>query len=217
MTSAYRILLAEDHVMFRQLIKKSLIEIPDVEIVGEVNDGKELLETIGSLTPDLITLDIEMPHVSGLEAAREIKQTHPEIKILVLTMYKSKDHLARAMEARVDGYLLKENAFEDLITAIDTIREGRMYISNLVTRQMHNSFTKKSWARPADSEPLSLREIEVLRYLAEGKSNKEIAELLFISESTVRIHLGHIKKRLLIKTNVELARYALKKGYTSLT
>ncbi len=175
------------------------------------------MESIERLTPHLITLDLEMPHVSGLEAAREIKQTHPEIKILVLTMYKSKDHLTHAMEARIDGYLLKENAFEDLITAIDTIREGRMYISNLVTNQMHNSFAKKSWARPADSEPLSLREIEVLKYLAEGKSNKEIAELLFLSESTVRIHLGHIKKRLGIKTNVELARYALRKGYTSLT
>lgn len=217
MTSAYRILLADDHVMFRQMIKKSLIEIPGVEVVGEVNDGRELLESIERLTPHLITLDLEMPHVSGLEAAREIKQTHPEIKILVLTMYKSKDHLTHAMEARIDGYLLKENAFEDLITAIDTIREGRMYISNLVTNQMHNSFAKKSWARPADSEPLSLREIEVLKYLAEGKSNKEIAELLFLSESTVRIHLGHIKKRLGIKTNVELARYALRKGYTSLT
>lgn len=203
--------------MFRQLIKKSLVEIPGVEVVGEVNDGRELLEAIERLTPDLITLDLEMPNVSGLEAAREIKQTHPEIKILVLTMYKSKDHLAHAMEARIDGYLLKENAFEDLITAIQTVREGRMYISNLVTRQMQNSFAKKSWVRPSGSEPLSLREIEVLKYLAEGKSNKEIAELLFISESTVRIHLGHIKKRLSIKTNVELARYALRKGYTSLT
>lgn len=217
MTFAYRILLADDHVMFRQLIKKSLVEIPGVEVVGEVNDGRELLEAIERLTPDLITLDLEMPNVSGLEAAREIKQTHPEIKILVLTMYKSKDHLAHAMEARIDGYLLKENAFEDLITAIQTVREGRMYISNLVTRQMQNSFAKKSWVRPSGSEPLSLREIEVLKYLAEGKSNKEIAELLFISESTVRIHLGHIKKRLSIKTNVELARYALRKGYTSLT
>jgi DNA-binding NarL/FixJ family response regulator len=199
------------------MIKKSLVEIPGMEVVGEVGDGRELLEAIERLTPHLITLDIEMPNVSGLEAAREIKQTHPEIKILVLTMYKSKAHLAHAMEARVDGYLLKENAFEDLITAIETIREGRMYISSLVTQQMYNSFARKSWARSPDSEPLSLREIEVLRYLAEGKSNKEIAELLSLSESTVRIHLGHIKKRLLIKTNVELARYALRKGYTSLT
>jgi DNA-binding NarL/FixJ family response regulator len=216
MTSAYRILLAEDHVMFRQLIKKSLVEISGVEVVGEVNDGRELLAAVESLTPDLITLDIEMPHISGLEAAREIKQTHPEIKILVLTMYKSKDHLVHAFEARVDGYLLKENAFEDLIEAIETVREGRMYISNLVTEQVHNSFAKKSWGRPADSESLSPREIEALKYLAEGKSNKEIAELLLLSESTVRTHLGHIKKKLFIKTNVELARYALSKGYTSL-
>jgi DNA-binding NarL/FixJ family response regulator len=213
----YRLLLAEDHVLFREAVKQSLTKVPGLEIVGEVSDGLELLAAIKTLTPQMVLLDIGMPHMSGLEAAKEIKQIYPEIKILILTMYKTREHLTRAFEAGVDGYLLKENAFNDLVTAIDTVREGRMYISSLVTQLMQESFLMKSWATPEGSKPLSPRETDVVKYLAEGKSNKEIAELLMISESTVRIHLGHIKKKLQVKTNVELARYALKKGYTSLT
>jgi DNA-binding NarL/FixJ family response regulator len=145
-----------------------------------------------------------------------IKRHHPEIKLLVLTMYKTREHLSRALKVGVDGYLLKENAFDDLITAINTIREGRIYISSLVSQLVQESFQMKSWTIPEGAEPLSPREKDVLKYLAEGKSNKEIAELLIISESTVRIHLGNVKKKLNIRTNVELARYALKQGYTSL-
>ena len=213
----YRILLAEDHVIFREAIKKNLTEISSLKVVGEVGDGSELLEAIKKLSPQMIILDISMPQVSGLEAAKQIKRLHPEIKILVLSTYKSRDHIFRAFEAKVDGYLLKENAFSDLLTAIETIRDGRMYISNLVTHQFIEGFGKRSWVAPEDSQPLSPREIEVLKYLAEGKANKEIAELLMISEMTVRVHLGHIKKKLSIKTSVELARYAIKQGYTSLT
>ena len=213
----YRILLAEDHVIFREAIKKNLMEISELEVVGEVGDGSLLLEAIKKLSPQMIILDIGMPQVSGLEAAKQIKRLHADIKILVLSMYKSRDHIFRAFEAKVDGYLLKENAFTDLLKAIETIRDGRMYISSLVTHQFIEGFGKRSGVAPEDSHPMSPREIEVLKYLAEGKSNKEIGELLLISEMTVRVHLGHIKKKLSIKTNVELARYALKHGYASLT
>jgi DNA-binding NarL/FixJ family response regulator len=214
---SYRILLAEDHVIFREAIKKGLTETPGIKVVGEVGDGAELLQAIEQLSPQLILLDLGMPHLSGLEAATKIKQLYPEIKILVLTMYNSKEHLFRAFAAKVDGYLLKENAFSDLLTAIETIRKGRMYISELVTQQFLGSFGTKSWVAPPGSQPLSPRQIEVLKYLAEGKSNREIGELLLISELTVRAHLGHIKKKLHINSNVELARYALKQGYASLT
>ena len=213
----YRILLADDHLIFRETIKKSLMEIPGFKVVGEVSDGSELLEAIEQLSPQMIILDLGMPHLSGLEAATNVKRLHPEMKILVLTMYKSKDYIFRAFESKVDGYLLKENAFSDLLTAIDTIREGRMYISNLVTPIIQEIFSKQSWVAPQGSQPLSPREKEVLKYLAEGKSNREIAELLLISELTVRTHLGHIKKKLHMNSNVELARYALKQGYASLT
>ncbi len=213
----YRLLLAEDHVIFRETVKQSLQEISGLEVVGEVSDGSELAAAIEKLSPQMVVLDIGLPHVSGLEAAQDIKRHHPDIKILILTMYKTREHLSRALKVGVDGYLLKENAFEDLITAINTIREGRIYISSLVSQLVQESFQMKSWTNPEGAEPLSPREKDVLKYLAEGKSNREIAELLIISESTVRIHLGNIKKKLNIRTNVELARYALKQGYTSLT
>jgi DNA-binding NarL/FixJ family response regulator len=212
----YRILLAEDHTMFREMIRKCLRNFPELEIVGEVGDGEELLKAIETTKPHLVVLDIEMPRLSGLEAARKIKPAHPEIKLLLLTMHKSTDHLTHALDAGIDGYLLKENLFQDLVTAIDTIRQGRTYLSSLVTQQVLDAFTKRSFVRPGESDPLSPREIEVLKYLAEGKSNREISALLLISNSTVRGHLSHIKKKLLLKTNAELTRYAIKKGYASL-
>jgi DNA-binding NarL/FixJ family response regulator len=209
----YRILLAEDHVIFRDMIKKSLAEIPTLEVVGEVGDGLDLLESITELKPHMVILDIGLPHLSGLDAAEEIKQTHPEIKVLLLTMHKTKNHLARAMQARVDGYLLKENAFKDLLAAIKTIREGRLYISSLLTQQMLDSFAKKSVRTTEGSEVLSPRGKEVLKLLGEAKSDKEIAELLLVSESTVRVHLGNIKNKLHLRKRTELMKYALKKVF----
>ncbi len=213
----YRIILAEDHAIFRELIKKSLVEIPGLEVVGEVGDGLELLKSIPKLKPHMVILDIGLPHLSGLEAAEKIKQTNQEIKILLLTMYKTEDYLARALAARVDGYLLKDNAFKDLLTAIETIREDRLYISSLVTPLMLDSFAKKKSPSPETPEILSPREKEVFKLLGEGKSDKDIAEMLLISVYTVRIHLGHIKDKLHIKKRTELMRYALQTGVASLT
>jgi len=213
----YRILLAEDHVLFREMIKKNLLEIPDLNVVGEVGDGLELSAAIDRLKPHMVILDIGLPGLSGLEAAAEIKQTNPETKILVLTMYKTKDHLARAMEARVDGYLLKENAFKDLLTAIDTIRDGRLYISPLLTQVMVDFLARKSARKPEKSQVLSPREQEVLQLLGEGKRDKEIAELLLISPQTVRIHVGNIRQKLRLRKRTELMKYALKTGIASLT
>lgn len=213
----YRILLAEDHVLFREMIKKNLLEIPDLNVVGEVGDGLELSAAIDRLKPHMVILDIGLPGLSGLEAAEETKQTNPEIKILVLTMYKTKDHLARAMEARVDGYLLKENAFKDLLTAIDTIRDGRLYISPLLTQVMVDFLARKSARKPEKSQILSPREQEVLQLLGEGKRDKEIAELLLISPQTVRIHVGNIRQKLRLRKRTELMKYALKTGIASLT
>jgi len=213
----YRILLAEDHVIFREMIKKSLLEIPDLNVVGEVGDGLELPEAIARLKPHMVILDIGLPGLSGLEIAEEIKETNPEIKVLVLTMYKTKDYLARAMEARVDGYLLKENAFKDLLTAIDTLRDGRVYISGLLTQQMVDFLASKAGRRPEKPQILSPREQEVLKLLGEGKADKEIAELLLISPQTVRIHVGNIRQKLRIRKRTELMKYALKTGIASLT
>lgn len=212
----YRIILADDHLIFRELIKKNLQEIPGFAVVGEAADGLTLLENLRSLAPapDLIILDVEMPHLSGIEAAKEIKETYRDIKILLLTMHKSKDYLQAALNARVDGYLLKEDAFQDLIAAIEMIRQGGMYISNLTAKTMVEFLIPKKKPRP-ESDPLSAREIEVVKYFATGKPTEEIATLLSITESTVRNHLAKIRKKLSFRKNIELAKYAFKKGYIS--
>jgi DNA-binding NarL/FixJ family response regulator len=213
----YRILLAEDHILFRELIKKNLGDIPNIEVVGEVSDGLQLLQSIKVLKPHMIILDIGMPVMSGLEAARAIKKDYPEIKILLLTMYNSKDHLKHALEAKVDGYLLKENAFKDLITAIEMIRRDQLYISNIMSQRMIDFVVNESWDETPKSGNLSPREIEVLQYFAQGRSCKEIGDLLSISHFTVRNHIAKIKMKLSMKKDIDIVKYALKKGYTSLS
>jgi DNA-binding NarL/FixJ family response regulator len=214
---SYRIILAEDHVLFRELIKKSLGEIPHIEVVGEVSDGRQLLEAIKVLKPHMVIVDIGMPVMTGIEAARAIKEDYPEIKILLLTMYKSKDHLKYALEAKVDGYLLKENAFKDLVTAIEMIRRNKLYISNIMSQRMVDYVVNESWSGTLESGVLSPREKEVLQNFAQGKSCKEIAELLSITHFTVRNHITRIKKKLSIKRDIDMVKYAIKKGYASLS
>jgi DNA-binding NarL/FixJ family response regulator len=208
----FRILLAEDHHIFRELIRKNLGEIEGIEVVGEVGDGAALLDEVEKLRPDMVVLDIGLPNLSGLEGAKEIKTRHPEIKVLMLTMHKSRDYLTRALEARVDGYLLKDNAFTDLVAAIQEIREGRVYISGLLTQQLLDAFSRPSQSKFRVTETLTSRETEVLKLFTEGKSNKEIAEMLLISGTTVRIHMANIRKKLDVRSNTELVRYIAATG-----
>ena len=213
----FRILLAEDHILFRELIKKSLQEIPNIEVVGEVGDGLQLLQSIKVLKPHMVIVDIGMPVMSGIEASKVIKKDYPEIKILLLTMYNSKDHLKHALEAKVDGYLLKENAFKDLITAIEMIRKDKLYISNIMSQRIIDFVVNESWSETLESGDLSPREKEVLKYFAQGRSCKEIGDLLSISHYTVRNHINRIKVKLLMKKDIDIVKYAIKKGYTSLS
>jgi DNA-binding NarL/FixJ family response regulator len=226
----FRILLAEDHTLFRELIKKSLGEIPDIKVVGEVSDGLEVLKSVKVLKPHMIIMDIGLPGLSGIDAARTVKQTYPQIKILLLTMFKSKDHLKHALDAKVDGYLLKENAFNDLITAIQQIREGNLYISNIILQKIADFVSKENWSSShenedmLDNEPEGKREIiltpkekEVLECFAQGMHNKEIAELLSINYMTARNYIVTIKQKLHIKNNIDLIKYAIKNGYTSIS
>jgi DNA-binding NarL/FixJ family response regulator len=227
----YRILLAEDHILFRELIKKSLEVIPDIKVVGEVGDGIQLLKSAKILKPHMIILDIGMPGLSGIEAAKIIKQDNPKIKILLLTMYKSKDHLKHALYAKVDGYLLKENAFNDLITAIDVIRKGDKYISNIMLQKLSEYIRKETWDMPSISgefsdNPIDIdehhraitltpREEEILTHFAQGKSLRNISQMLSIKYETVKSYMTTIKMKLHIKNKVDLIKYAIKHNYTS--
>ncbi len=228
----YRILLAEDHTLFRQLIKKSLEVIPDIKVEGEVGDGIQLLKSMKILKPHMIILDIGMPGLSGIEAAKAIKQNYPKIKILILTMYKSKGHLKHALDAKVDGYLLKENAFSDLITAIEAIRKGDKYISHIMLKNLTEYISKGTWDNPSIfgefsdkprdiNEPqraitLTPREEEILTHFAQGTSLRNIGQLLSIKYGTVKSYMNTIKMKLHITNRVDLIKYAIKHNYTSI-
>lgn len=210
----YRIVLADDHVMLRQGLRRILEESQSLEIVGETGSGLELLKLVKELIPDMIILDISMPELRGIEAIHEIKSSHPRIKVLILTMHKDKDYLHQAISAGAEGYLLKEDADKELFSAIDTIRQGRTYISHfLFEEQTQDWIQAVRGKRNLSTEPLTAREREVLKLTAEGKSSKDIGDLLFISVRTVERHRANIMDKLNLKKTADLIKYAIQKGY----
>lgn len=212
----YRIVIADDHVLFRQGIKKILEEMDDIEIVGEAKDGLELLNLLRKLTPHMVILDISMPNLRGIEATHEIKVINPAIKILILTMHKSKEYLYHAISAGAEGYVLKEDADTDLFSAIERIRKGKTYISPILSEELTDDLVQVCRGKhKIPSDPLTPREREVIKLVAEGKTNKEIAHLLFVSVRTVEKHRANIMKKAKLKSTPELIRYAIEKGYTS--
>jgi DNA-binding NarL/FixJ family response regulator len=213
----YRIVLADDHVIFRRGIKGLISQKEDLKVVGEAGDGLELLNMLQrGLKTDMVILDISMPNLRGIEAAYEIKSILPGVKILVLTMHKSKEYLYHCISAGAQGYLLKEDSEVELFSAIDAIRRGDMFVSKLLTRELTEDLSNiyhGDGQLPTD--PLTPREREVLKLVAEGKTNKEIADLLFISIRTVENHRANIMSKLKIKKTADLIRFAIQKGYVS--
>jgi len=216
MMTPYRIVLADDHVLVRQGLRRILEERGDLEVVGEAKDGLELLDLLNRVTPHLVILDIFMPNLRGIEAIHEIKKLHPNVKILILTMHRDKEYLYLALSAGAKGYLLKEDADKELFSAIDKVRQGKTYISPHFSEgviddlvQMGRGDTKSIF----EIDPLSTREREVLKLIAEGKSSKEIAHLLFISVFTVNRHRASIMEKLNLKKATDLVKYAIRKGY----
>ena len=217
MENPFKILLADDHVMFRRGVLRIIQGMDNVEVVGEASDGLELLQLLKGLDPDLIILDISMPNLRGLEATREIKSINPEVKVLILTMHKDREFLYHALTAGAEGYLLKEDADGELISAIETLLRGGTFISSLLAGQMADIFVDRF--RPghesltAPQEPLTVREREIIKLIAEGRSSKEIGELLFISSRTVQHHRANIMRKLSLKKTADLVKYAIQKGY----
>ena len=214
----YKIILAEDHVLVREGIKKIIEAFPGLQVVGEVGDGPDLMKLLKSLPVDMVILDISMPSLPGIEATREIKKTYPTVKVLILTMHKKKEYLHNAMAAGVDGYLLKEDAPKELLNAIEKIRQGMIYVSPLLASDLANLYVKGQ--RQGEGEPvesLTPREIEIIKMIAEGKSSKEMAEIMFLSFRTIQNHRVKIMKKLNLKKNTDLVKYAIQKGYTATT
>jgi DNA-binding NarL/FixJ family response regulator len=218
MARPFSIVLADDHVMFRRGVRSLVQGLAGIEVIGEASDGLELLAVLKKTRPDLAIIDISMPNLRGLEAIREIKAIDPGVKVLILTMHKDREYLDHALSAGAAGYLLKEDADTELLTAIDTLRKGGTYISPLLSAQLTELLREKSRAAGDPGvarEPLTIREKEVLKLIAEGKSSKEIGELLFISSRTVQHHRANLMRKLDLKRTADLVRYAIQRGYTT--
>jgi DNA-binding NarL/FixJ family response regulator len=217
MASPFKILLADDHVMFRRGVRSLIQAMDNVEVVGEAGDGLELLGLLKHIHPHLVILDISMPNLRGLEATREIKNLHPGVKVLILSMHKEREYLYHALTAGAEGYLLKEDADGELISAIESLRRGGTFISPLLSTQMADIFVDKFQGggepRTAAGEPLTTREREIVKLIGEGKSSKEIGGLLFISSRTVQHHRANIMRKLNLKKTADLIKYAVQKGY----
>jgi DNA-binding NarL/FixJ family response regulator len=217
MESPFRILLADDHVMFRRGVRSIIQGMDRVEVVGEASDGLELLRLLKETPPHMVIMDISMPNLRGLEATREIKMIAPQVKVLILTMHKDREYLYHALTAGAEGYLLKEDADLELISAIEALRKGGTFISPLLSGQMADIFVEKfrTGGEPlsAPEELLTVREREIIKLIAEGKSSKEIGGMLYISSRTVQHHRANIMRKLNVKKSADLIKYAIQKGY----
>ena len=208
-----RVVVADDHVLFRQGMKKLLEEMPGVEVIGEAGDGLELLNLLKGLAPDIVLVDISMPNIRGIEATHEIRSLYPQMKVLILTMHRSKEYLYHAISAGAHGYLIKEDSDIELFSAIETIRDGGIYVSQSLAGEMAGDLSRLIQGKAKDiGECLSNREIEVLKMISEGKTNIEIGELLSISPRTVETHRAHILEKLKLKGTADIVRYAIEKG-----
>ena len=213
----YHILIADDHIMFRQGIKKIIEESNNLKIVGEVGNGLELLEFLKNRPVDMVILDISMPDMRGIEATREAKIICPDIKVLILTMHKNTEYLQHSIKAGADGYLIKEESDTELLTAINKVLQGDRYISHTLSLELTDDLLRKgrkNFKHPFDG--LTIREREVLKLIAEGKSSKDIAGLLFISPRTAEHHRANIRKKLGLQSTAELTKHAIKMGYTTI-
>jgi DNA-binding NarL/FixJ family response regulator len=211
----YHIILADDHQLLRQGLKKIIQEYPGMQVIGEAGDGIELLRMLPKTRPDLIIIDVSMPNLRGIEAIPKIKALIPNAKILVLTMHGDKEYLTQSIAAGADGYLLKEDADTELFNAIEAVRRNKMYISPLLA-----DLTRQDWAercrtktRPLATLTLTPREREIIKLIAEGKSSKEIADILFISFRTAERHRANIMAKFALKKTADLVKFAIEKGY----
>ncbi len=187
-----------------------------LEVVGEAGDGLELLKLLRTITPNMVILDISMPNLRGIEAVSRIRKQYPEVKVLMLTMHKDRTYLHQAIAAGAAGYLLKEDADPDLFTAIEKIRQGKIYVSPHLAEDMLDDWAGMRRGEVNSSlqpDVLTSREKEVLKLIAEGRSSREIGELLFISVRTVERHRANIMDKLQIRNTADIVRYAMQEGY----
>ena len=215
MSQTIRVLIVDDHTIVRKGIRALLAEIAGLEVVGEAGNGQEAVAQAETLHPDVILMDLAMPKMDGIEATRQIKASQPESRILVMTSFAADDKVFPAIKAGALGYLLKESTPEDLVQAIRQIHRGESSLHPTIARKVLQEITQSS-DYPPTPNPLTEREAEILRLVAQGLSNQDIARKLNISDPTVRTHVSNIMSKLHLATRIQAALYALREGLVSL-
>ena len=216
MVATTRILLAEDHNTVREGIKMLVNAQPDMEVIGEAADGMAAIEQTRALAPDLLVMDISMPELNGLKATEKLRREFPNLKILTLTRHTDDGYLQQLIKAGVNGYVLKQSAPTELINAIRTVSSGRSYVDSELTHKVLGGFAGRSSAGPMRGEgtrEVSERESEVLRFIAWGYSNKEIAGRLDLSVKTVEAHKSNAMRKLNMRSRIDIVRYAILQGW----
>ena len=215
-----RIVLADDHRILREGLRSLLAQQPDMTVVGEASDGDAVVSLARTLRPDLVIMDVVMPGTDGIAATRQIRAECPETKVIALSMHSDRRFVSEMVRAGALGYLVKDSAFEELNQAVRTVMANRPYLSAVITGSLVEDFVRQtSAAERSPVSPLQMlttREQEVLRLLADGKRVKEIAHLLNISAKTVESHRQNIMDKLEIHSTIELTRYALREGLTTI-
>jgi two-component system response regulator NreC len=212
-----RVLLAEDHTIVRKGLRSILDAEDSIEVVGEAEDGRAAVEAVEHLRPDVVLMDISMPGLNGLEATRQIKHRAPHIRVLVLTMHTNEKYILQILQAGASGYLVKQAAVEELISAIQAVHRGDAFLSPSISKKVVQRYVQQGQAMAEEDsyELLTPREREVLQLIAEGHTNRDISEILHISIKTVEVHRANLMKKLDLHSAAELTRYAIGKGIIS--
>lgn len=210
-----QVFIADDHLIVREGIKALLNTEADIEVIGDTGDGKSAVDEVARLKPDVVLMDLIMPGMDGIEAIGHIKKNQPDARILVLTSFATDDMVFPSLQAGASGFLLKDSPPEMLVDGIRQVYSGESWLHPKVARKVLQELTKTKEEKTAVSE-LTNRELDVLRLLAQGFSNQEIADQLVLSEATVRTHVSHILKKLHLASRTQAALYALRKGFANL-
>jgi NarL family two-component system response regulator LiaR len=220
MSNAIRVLVADDHDIVRKGIRALLATEPDITVLGEASDGAQAVAEVNRLAPDVILMDLVMPVMDGIEAIQRITAANPAARILVLTSFATDEMVFPAIKAGALGYLLKDSGPEELVTAIREVQRGESSLHPTIARKLLQEIAgpaRKPAPTGADRvDPLTEREIDVLKLVAQGQNNREIGEQLFISEATVRTHMSNILSKLHLASRTQAALYALREGIASL-
>ncbi|HEU19817.1 MAG TPA: response regulator transcription factor [Deltaproteobacteria bacterium] len=210
-----KIILADDHKIVRDGLRTLIQREPDMDFIAEAEDGKSVVELVQQLLPDLVIMDIVMPNMNGVDATREIIRKHPAVKVIALSMHSDKRFVTGMLEAGASGYLLKDCAFDELATAVRAVMSNRTYLSPRITDRVinrHDGLNKNS----SSSTVLTVREGEILRFLADGIPSKDIAANLHISVKTVQAHRQNIMRKLNVTSGIDLVKYAVREGLTTI-